>query len=167
MFEAQVVVLRSLVKDSSLFVRLFNVAGSVSNQYSNLVSIFSNQLSFIIFNFIFLTHRKHGFVEARPLLTSNASLSNTQEPDLNPYSLPQNAHNAQIRAAAIAATQAGFSYGPPVAGGSFFPAGDIGKARVAADMALEVQEAVPVITMSTSDSTHAMNDTSKACFSPA
>ncbi len=155
------------MKNSFVFVHLFNVPGSLSNQYSNLSTMFFNQLLLIIFNFIFLTHRRHGFVEARLLLTSNATLSNTQERDLNPYSLPQNAQNAQIRAAAITATQAGFSYGPPVAGGPFFPAGDIGKAKIAADMALETQEAVPVVTMITGDGAQAMNDTSKACFPPA
>ncbi|KIW46985.1 uncharacterized protein PV06_02602 [Exophiala oligosperma] len=56
----------------------------------------------------------------------------------NGYSLPQNDSNALLRSTDIETKQAGFLYGPPVAGGPFFPSGVLGVARAAADQ-VEIQ----------------------------
>ncbi|KAI3399057.1 hypothetical protein diail_7857 [Diaporthe ilicicola] len=51
------------------------------------------------------------------------------------YSLPQDSSNPAARAAELGVTQAGYEYGPPVAGGPFYPSGSLGSAKGAADLA--------------------------------
>ncbi|KUI65625.1 Linoleate 11-lipoxygenase [Cytospora mali] len=51
------------------------------------------------------------------------------------YTLPQDSSDPIARAAALAVTQAGFTYGPPVAGGPYYPSGVLGTAKAAADLA--------------------------------
>lgn len=54
------------------------------------------------------------------------------------YSLPQNGSNALLRSTDILTKQAGYLYGPPVAGGPYFPSGVLGVAKAAADQ-VEIQ----------------------------
>ncbi|KAH8660201.1 lipoxygenase [Xylariales sp. PMI_506] len=61
------------------------------------------------------------------------------DPLLAPYLLPQDDANA-TRAAGVLLKQATFLYGPPVAGGPYFPAGPLGLARAAADQVEEELE---------------------------
>lgn len=51
------------------------------------------------------------------------------------YSLPQDSSDSATRAAELDATRAGYEYGPPVAGGPFYPSGTLGAAKGAADLA--------------------------------
>jgi hypothetical protein len=51
------------------------------------------------------------------------------------YSLPQDSSDPSARAASLDATRAGYEYGPPVAGGPYYPAGALGAAKGAADLA--------------------------------
>lgn len=51
------------------------------------------------------------------------------------YSLPQDASDPAARSAELDATRAGYEYGPPVAGGPYYPSGELGAARGAADLA--------------------------------
>lgn len=51
------------------------------------------------------------------------------------YTLPKDSLDPLGRAAALAVTRAGFTYGPPVAGGPYYPSGVLGSARAAADLA--------------------------------
>lgn len=51
------------------------------------------------------------------------------------YSLPQDSSDPAARAAGLDATRAGYEYGPPVAGGPYYPAGALGAAKGAADLA--------------------------------
>lgn len=69
-----------------------------------------------------------GDAVAVPRGTSNAST-------IVKYTLPQDSSDPIARAAAIAVTQVGFTYGPPVAGGPYYPSGILGSARAAADLA--------------------------------
>lgn len=58
------------------------------------------------------------------------------------YILPQADPNPSQRAAEVAAEKAGYLYGSSLLGNaSFFPAGDLGQKRVAADVALFVKNA--------------------------
>lgn len=69
------------------------------------------------------------------------------------YTLPQDSSNPVARSAAVDITQAGFEYGPPVAGGPAFPSGVLGVTRVAADVALLQFEVNPEIVLTADDST--------------
>lgn len=51
------------------------------------------------------------------------------------YTLPKDSLDPLGRAAALAVTRAGFTYGPPVAGGPYYPSGVLGSAKAAADLA--------------------------------
>lgn len=51
------------------------------------------------------------------------------------FSLPQNGASSLLRAAGIKVTRAGFTYGPAVAGGPLYPAGVLGLAKNAVDVA--------------------------------
>lgn len=51
------------------------------------------------------------------------------------YSLPQDSSDPAARSAELDATRAGYEYGPPVAGGPYYPAGALGTAKGAADLA--------------------------------
>ncbi|KIY00634.1 uncharacterized protein Z520_03297 [Fonsecaea multimorphosa CBS 102226] len=75
---------------------------------------------------------------------------------LPPYSLPQDDLLDLTRGADIATKQLGYLYGPPVAGGPFFPTGALGLARVLADQAeIQLDEApvLAAIAVDTTDST--------------
>src|ERR1700743_1761507 len=74
-----------------------------------------------------------------PLAQSSRPLppSPPPPPALPPYSLPQNNPlGAAARAQNISIKQAGYLYGPPVAGGPFFPSGALGTARAGAGQVL-------------------------------
>ncbi|KAG6364391.1 hypothetical protein INS49_005992 [Diaporthe citri] len=51
------------------------------------------------------------------------------------YSLPQDSSDPAARSAELDATRAGYEYGPPVAGGPYYPSGELGAAKGAADLA--------------------------------
>ncbi|KIW10388.1 hypothetical protein PV08_11350 [Exophiala spinifera] len=61
-----------------------------------------------------------------------------QERAPNGYLLPQNDSHALLRSTDILTKQAGYLYGPPVAGGPYFPSGVLGVAKAAADQ-VEIQ----------------------------
>jgi hypothetical protein len=74
------------------------------------------------------------------------------------YTIPQNSDDKAARAAAIKVTQAGFLYGPPVAGGPYFPSGALGIARAAADQADIQLDLVPELALAALDDTKATVD---------
>lgn len=51
------------------------------------------------------------------------------------YSLPQDSSDPAARLTSLDATRSGVQYGPPVAGGPFYPAGEVGSVLGAADLA--------------------------------
>lgn len=51
------------------------------------------------------------------------------------YSLPQDSSDPAVRSAELDAKRAGYEYGPPVAGGPYYPSGELGAAKGAADLA--------------------------------
>ncbi len=72
---------------------------------------------------------------------------------LPPYSLPQNDSGALIRSLGITTKQLGYLYGPPVAGGPYFPTGILGLAKVAADQ-IEIQlDEAPIVASLAIDTT--------------
>ncbi|KAI0158520.1 lipoxygenase [Pestalotiopsis sp. NC0098] len=75
---------------------------------------------------------------------------------LDPYSLPSDAADPMLRSEGIVVKQAGFLYGPPVAGGPYFPTGDLGLARVAVDGAEIQADLVPVRAAADSDTTESV-----------
>lgn len=64
---------------------------------------------------------------------------------LSPYSLPQNGSGSLTRSLDIVTKQAGYLYGPPVAGGPYFPTGVLGLAKVAADQAEIQLDEAPIL----------------------
>lgn len=74
----------------------------------------------------------------RPPTLKNRSL-------LSPYSLPQNNSGSLTRSLDITTKQAGYLYGPPVAGGPYFPTGVLGLAKVAADQAEIQLDEAPIL----------------------
>ena len=71
----------------------------------------------------------------------------------SPYSLPSNGLDSLERSLAIVTKQAGYLYGPAVAGGPYFPTGVLGLARVAADQADLQLDLVPELALSALDAT--------------
>lgn len=55
-----------------------------------------------------------------------------------PYTVPQNTLDKILRSTGITLKRTGFLYGPPVAGGPYYPTGLLGIARIATDL-LELQ----------------------------
>jgi hypothetical protein len=72
------------------------------------------------------------------------------------YTITQNSPTPVQRAAAIAVKQATFLYGPPVAGGPFFPSGPLGLQRVALDQAFLQEDLVPELGLAVADATAAV-----------
>ncbi|EXJ61913.1 hypothetical protein A1O7_02344 [Cladophialophora yegresii CBS 114405] len=71
-----------------------------------------------------------------------------------PYSLPKTGLLTSLtRGLDITAKQVGYLYGPPVAGGPFFPTGALGLVKVAADQALIQLDEVPILAAMTLDRT--------------
>jgi arachidonate 15-lipoxygenase (second type)/8-lipoxygenase (S-type) len=94
-------------------------------------------------------------------LIGSLDTSATQTP-ANPFTLPgakftiaQNANSPVLRATGITATRLTFLYGPPVAGGPFFPTGTTGLIRVAADLLAIQMDVRPELTGAALDSTQA------------
>lgn len=67
------------------------------------------------------------------------------------YSLPQHAAFPLARALAIDVTRNGFTYGPSVGGGPFYPAGLLGLAKDAVDVAAEGIESAAELALTTAD----------------
>lgn len=59
------------------------------------------------------------------------------------YTLPQNSNDPLGRAAGIAATQLGFTYGAAIAGGPYYPSGALGLVKTAADQVAIQLEVLP------------------------
>lgn len=67
------------------------------------------------------------------------------------YSIPQHAVLPLARALAIDVTRNGFTYGPSVGGGPFYPAGLLGLAKDAVDVAAEGIESAAELALTTAD----------------
>lgn len=67
------------------------------------------------------------------------------------YSIPQKAVLPLARALAIDVTRNGFTYGPSVGGGPFYPAGLLGLAKNAVDVAAEGIESAAELALTTAD----------------
>lgn len=67
------------------------------------------------------------------------------------YSLPQHATSPLLRALAIDDTRDGFIYGASVGGGPFYPAGVLGLAKDAVDVAAEGLESAAELALTTAD----------------
>ena len=80
------------------------------------------------------------------------------------YTITQKATDPALRAAQIETTRATFLYGPPVAGGPFFPTGSYGSDRVALDQAFIQRDLVPEVTLAVLDLTQAAADVAKVCL---
>lgn len=65
----------------------------------------------------------------------NASILNELLPSGGKYAITQKSSNPLTRAAGIDLKRLGFLYGPPVAGGPYYPNGPLGLARDALDQA--------------------------------
>ncbi|KAK5269707.1 hypothetical protein LTR99_007142 [Exophiala xenobiotica] len=74
--------------------------------------------------------------EATAVAIRRAPTSNNQA--LGAYTLPQNDTRSLTRSLDITTKRLGYLYGPPVAGGPYFPTGVLGLAKVAADQ-VEIQ----------------------------
>lgn len=74
------------------------------------------------------------------------------------YTLPQDSSNPLGRAAAIAITQLGFTYGAAVAGGPYYPSGALGLSKAAADQVAIQLEVVPEGLLSGDDTLRATAD---------
>lgn len=71
------------------------------------------------------------------------------------YSLPQNADAPVLRSTAITTKRLTFLYGPPVAGGPYYPTGTLGLVKSAADsLAIQLDE-LPMLTGSSVDNVDA------------
>lgn len=90
------------------------------------------------------------------------SLAVPRAPSLNrrsllpAFSLPQNDSGSLARSLAIATKQAGYLYGPPVAGGPYFPTGLLGVAKAAADQAEIQLDEAPVLAAIAVDTTDSL-----------
>lgn len=67
------------------------------------------------------------------------------------YTLPQDSSDPLGRAAAIAITQLGFTYGAAVAGGPYYPSGALGLVKTAADQVAIQLEVLPEGALSAKD----------------
>lgn len=71
------------------------------------------------------------------------------------YSLPQDSVDLAARTAELDATRAGYEYGPPVAGGPYYPSGTLGSVKGAADLASLQADLVPQEGLVGLDAAHA------------
>lgn len=71
------------------------------------------------------------------------------------YSLPQDSIDLAARNAELETTRAGYEYGPPVAGGPYYPAGTLGAVKGAADLASLQADLVPQEGLVGLDAAHA------------
>lgn len=67
------------------------------------------------------------------------------------YSLPQHAALPLLRALAIDVTRDGFTYGPSIAGGPYYPSGLLGLAKDAVDVAAEGLDSAAELALTTED----------------
>lgn len=67
------------------------------------------------------------------------------------YSIPQKAVLPLARASAIDVTRNGFTYGPSVGGGPFYPVGTLGLAKNSADVTAEGIESAAELALTTAD----------------
>jgi hypothetical protein len=71
------------------------------------------------------------------------------------YRITQKSNDPVLRAAGIATTRLTFLYGPPVAGGPFYPTGTTGLLRAAADQLAIQADELPELTGAGLDDTQA------------
>ena len=81
----------------------------------------------------------------------------------NKYTITQNAPKPRLRAAGIETKREGFLYGPPVAGGPFFPDGPLGQARAAVDQINIQRDLGPQLQNALTDDTNAIEDVAQVC----
>lgn len=67
------------------------------------------------------------------------------------YTITQSSQTPLLRAAAIAVKRLTFLYGPPVAGGPYFPDGALGTTRVLLDQAFIQEDLVPELALAAAD----------------
>lgn len=90
-----------------------------------------------------------GDAVAVPKAKRNASI-------VGEYTLPKDSHDPLERAAALAVTRAGFTYGPAVAGGPYYPSGVLGTVKAAADLAALQADLTPEDILTAEDSAQAI-----------
>lgn len=90
-------------------------------------------------------------LEKRP----EAGASHFVERAATPYTLPQESNKPLGRAAAIAITQLGFTYGAAVAGGPYYPSGALGLVKTAADQVAIQLEVLPEGVLAAKDTAEA------------
>ncbi|KAH8651205.1 arachidonate 8-lipoxygenase [Xylariales sp. PMI_506] len=78
-----------------------------------------------------------------------------------PYSIPQQSQDPIIRTANINLVRTSFVYGPPIAGGPFYPSGLLGIAKSALDFANIQLDLTPELALAALDATKATVDISK------
>lgn len=84
-----------------------------------------------------------------------ARLSSNDSTSLFPFEITQHSNTSELRSAAIDIKRASFLYGPPIAGGPFYPMGALALTKKGADLtAVQVDEA-PQLTGATLDGTEA------------
>ncbi|KAJ4388073.1 hypothetical protein N0V93_008678 [Gnomoniopsis smithogilvyi] len=87
-----------------------------------------------------------------PILSSNILLLLVvQIHSVLGYSIPQHAVLPLARALAIDVIRNGFTYGSPVGGGPYYPAGLVGLAKVAVDVTAEEMESAAELALTTTD----------------
>lgn len=85
------------------------------------------------------------------IFTSIFCLLSSHTHNIAAYSIPQKAVFPLARALAIDVTRDGFTYGPSVGGGPFYPAGLLGLAKNAVDVAAEGIESAAELVLTTAD----------------
>ena len=83
------------------------------------------------------------------------------------FTITQHSPTPGLRAAAIAMKRAALFYGPPVAGGPYFPSGPLGRARVALDQAFIQQDLAPQLALAVADAASAVAGLPKVRIRPA
>lgn len=67
------------------------------------------------------------------------------------YAITQNSKAPILRATGVAVKKTTFNYGPPVAGGPYFPTGALGTTRVLLDQAFIQEDLVPELALAVAD----------------
>lgn len=67
------------------------------------------------------------------------------------YAITQDSQTPVLRASGLAVKKLTFNYGPPVAGGPYFPAGALGTTRALLDQAFIQEDLVPELALAVAD----------------
>ena len=82
------------------------------------------------------------------------------------FTITQHSPTPGLRAAAIAMKRVALLYGPPIAGGPYFPSGPLGQARVALDQAFIKQDLAPQLALAVADAASAVAGLPKVRIRP-